>query len=1004
MGDMKGPVAAIAPSQDSQLYLQQQGAPSNNKVATMSVLDTSTDVFSIILTSPIDNGAFVDGEQIDLSMLQAGKAYRTIEYNGGNLDIDGDVLGQRSILNITGKGAIVQDGNTKTSVEIPSILFSQLPAGEPVLILHVGDYNGRTNEQYVGDLNTDYPPTARIQHWANISGVPPQPEGPAGYAWAQVTATGGEPNYNNSDNSLNPGGTLADGTQRAGGGYVGVRADSRGSPAIGLAHEIRKIDSTRDVYIISICNPELRIEDLDPNGGSMAARIQDVMEEFTLIPGRTTRPRVADIVFCTLGSNDAWDTIPEPDPAPDTYSYNYQAQTVYLPPTTGQITHEDLTTGLTGRMSVSYTDADTIDRTNNILRLTLGDSIKHPDGGVYQIVGADHTPVNYSEFQVNRIDTGASSPVSSPNGVQNMEFYDTDKSLYFPGERQEQWAQEFTKWQRQLYGDGHAEQKYTTFYLADINWTWDYFKAFWNGTNFVDSLTDEYTRVLSPVNIEGRSAASVQSPPLPLRFALPEQSQQSANGMYQFGIDAARSAVLGPVTQTYPALSWQLRPRVAPLEGVWQAASPDSNPNSADGEWKEETPTTGVGQPTDLTITTNNQAGTAIDWSQVVIGDRLTFTDNGAPNVNVRSYTVTGFAIFLGGTFNSWSISVETIEGWKGALPLANSWTLEAIRNEPLGVIPLVADEPSDLYSTNYGGRVGINVRDPSIAPDSTFFVEGRQGEDSYSGFGEQDQTFDMVSAPIPAADAAVGFYPQDAGLRIGFTVKLAAAEFLKFANFSGTHQLVFQSGAQADAAVARQGDMLFAGSIEDPNVTNELKRFFTLSPTGGTTATGGQVNSAAIRDTPPPGGTVSAVAIQEGTGDNFGLLFNTGVAPATAAQQAWLAASFEDIEIPKITGSTSGSGWTTLATHTLPSGYAKNAEFVVCATRTDGIDFMKMKALGMAFYDGGAEADLNIYSQVGNQNLAFRLDTSGDDLLVEVNGNGGQDWDWEILFFSKDF
>ena len=91
-------------------------------------------------------------------------------------------------INFVGKGVniIGNSGQDRVDVNIASNLLPYLPDKEPVFILHIGDYNGRTNE-LMPDATTVYPVDNAISHWttnaASTALAPPQSQDPADYQW-----------------------------------------------------------------------------------------------------------------------------------------------------------------------------------------------------------------------------------------------------------------------------------------------------------------------------------------------------------------------------------------------------------------------------------------------------------------------------------------------------------------------------------------------------------------------------------------------------------------------------------------------------------------------------------------------------------------------------------------------------------------------------------------------------------------------------------------------------
>lgn len=135
---------------------------------------------------------------------------------------------------------------------------------------------------------------------------------------------------------------------------------------------------------------------------------------------------------------------------------------------------------------------------------------------------------------------------------------------------------------------------------------------------------------------------------------------------------------------------------------------------------------------------------------------------------------------------------------------------------------------------------------------------------------------------------------------------------------------------------------------------------------------------------------------------DNNGDI-QVGSAAISAAATSWaesLADSFDTF-----TQSTNNSSWVEVYRDTKASGFAESGKIRWKANRTDAIDFSEKEWGWISWYNGGVLVDDQsaLFGQLGNGSVDCRIRADGADLVIEVMGNAGEDWDHTVIFCNRD-
>jgi hypothetical protein len=357
-------------------------------------------------------------------------------------------------------------------------------------------------------------------------------------------------------------------------------------------------------------------------------------------------------------------------------------------------------------------------------------------------------------------------------------------------------------------------------------------------------------------------------------------------------------------------------------------------------------------------------------------------------NERVRVHSTEALATFKSGGID-YDINGHTQLGYNLAYSILIGPTTQTFASTSWETIanpdPLVS--PYDIFSVNYGGRVAINVQDPSSIEDYTFFVEGRSIDDQCFKF-----TTPLIDDPGDLYDRKLTFEASLIGAPFGVGFPLSIATVLC------SHQLSFNSGFKVDVGheAGNNGATFFR---QQYNSTADQIAGLALIPTTLTAGTisSGYLGDAAAGDTDtPPVGSV-AVAVDPASGRLY-----RGSAVLTATEVEWVKQESFPISVSQV--STTDAIFTNIKTVTMSGGDAFYGRALFAAERTDGTDYYSANVAFHAFYDAAAiERDSVIY-ELGPAGMAVNITTLGNDLLFEVKGMSMQNWDWTLLVFERDF
>jgi len=128
--------------------------------------------------------------------------------------------------------------------------------------------------------------------------------------------------------------------------------------------------------------------------------------------------------------------------------------------------------------------------------------------------------------------------------------------------------------------------------------------------------------------------------------------------------------------------------------------------------------------------------------------------------------------------------------------------------------------------------------------------------------------------------------------------------------------------------------------------------------------------------------------------------------AAATALSEldvAWIQQS--SMIINRAETLTSGGGWVEDGRLTIPldSGYRIRVAF--SAKRTDSAGYYCSQSAGLGYNDAGSVtvSSSTMFEESTDPALDTRMVVDGSDVVFEVKGQGGQDWQWHTVFFSRE-
>ena len=88
----------------------------------------------------------------------------------------------------------------------------------------------------------------------------------------------------------------------------------------------------------------------------------------------------------------------------------------------------------------------------------------------------------------------------------------------------------------------------------------------------------------------------------------------------------------------------------------------------------------------------------------------------------------------------------------------------------------------------------------------------------------------------------------------------------------------------------------------------------------------------------------------------------------------------------------------------TLGSGDLARGYIETVGVRTDGIGLYESGCNFLFWYDGGANRDDDeVFENRSVNQVGFRLQTDGDDIVLECRGRAGQTWDFTSLAYKRD-
>jgi len=122
-----------------------------------------------------------------------------------------------------------------------------------------------------------------------------------------------------------------------------------------------------------------------------------------------------------------------------------------------------------------------------------------------------------------------------------------------------------------------------------------------------------------------------------------------------------------------------------------------------------------------------------------------------------------------------------------------------------------------------------------------------------------------------------------------------------------------------------------------------------------------------------------------------------------TAQERTWVSYSAMAIDVNDTM--TTGGAWTEDGRLPVPLDTGHRIRVTFTARRADGVGYYHAQSAGLAYNDGGTVtvSDSSIFEETTDPALETRMVADGQDMVFEVKGQGGQDWRWETVFFSKE-
>ena len=97
-------------------------------------------------------------------------------------------------------------------------------------------------------------------------------------------------------------------------------------------------------------------------------------------------------------------------------------------------------------------------------------------------------------------------------------------------------------------------------------------------------------------------------------------------------------------------------------------------------------------------------------------------------------------------------------------------------------------------------------------------------------------------------------------------------------------------------------------------------------------------------------------------------------------------------------TVNTSGAGWTEIKRAAVPNATAYSGTLDIDAKRLDGVGFYSTRLEVLAYEDGGVTAEATHRYELGDNQLSVRIRAEGGDVVFEVKGKAGEDWNWDMI------